>query len=150
MSIGNNYRRFEVSNFPLIFRYSVQFDPKNKGNITLRYVGNCLPSDKLQHSGRHESSDCVSITKKNPLMLHKINAVVYSDNSGEQVSTLCGQNAKTVSIKRSGIYAQKQLSFNEEIGAALYRNVLLVGLLTLANFGEGGEGAKGNQLPSPK
>jgi len=83
-------------------------------------------------------------------MLHKINAVVYSDNSGEQVSTLCGQNAKTVSIKRSGIYAQKQLSFNEEIGAALYRNVLLVGLLTLANFGEGGEGAKGNQLPSPK
>ena len=67
MSIGNNYRRFEVSNFPFIFRYRVQFYPKNKGIITLRNVGNCLPSDKAQHSGRHESSDCVSITKTNPL-----------------------------------------------------------------------------------
>jgi hypothetical protein len=31
---------------------------------------------------------------------------------------------RLLSIKRSGIYAQKQLSFNEEIATALYRNVI--------------------------
>ena len=98
MSIGNNCRRFVVSYFPLIFRYIVQFNPENKGIITLRKVGNCLLNDKVQHSERHESSDCVFIMKTNPLMLHKENTVVSSDNGGEQVSTLCGQNTKTVSI----------------------------------------------------
>jgi len=75
-------------------------------------------------------------------MLRKKNAVVYSDSSGEQVSTLCGQNTKTVSIKCSGTYAQKQLSFNEEIGAALYRNVLFSRPIDVGKLSEKGGGGK--------
>jgi len=108
VSIGNNYRPFEGSYFPLIFRYMVQFVSENGGIITLRNVRNCLPNDKVQHSGRHESSHCVSVTKTNLLMMHKKNTVVHSDDSGEHVSKLCGQNTKTMSIKLSGIYRVSQ------------------------------------------
>jgi hypothetical protein len=122
VSIGNNYRLFDVSYLPLIFRGRVQFDPENKVIISLRNVGDCLPSDKAQHPGRLESSDCVSITRTNPLMLQRENTVFCSKNSGEHVSTLCGQNTKTFIIKRSGMYVQKQLN----VLLTVHRNISVV------------------------
>jgi len=84
----------------------------------------------------------------NPLMLHKKNTVIYSHDSGEQVSNLCGQNTKTESIKRSGIYAQKQLRFNEDIWIALYRNVLFSRPIDVGKLGRKG-GAKGEPTTLP-
>jgi hypothetical protein len=96
------------------------------------------------------SPQTVFITKINPLMLDKENTVVYSDSCGEQLSTLCGQNAKTVSIKCSGTYAQKQLSFNEGIGTDLYRSVLFSRPIDVDKLGRKGGGRRVNQLPSPQ